>query len=314
MKGLDCYNKELSLGQLYQAIYMKKTCFIVFLLVVSTMNAKVSEIEKKVLLELFKNTHGENWTNSWQLDQPINTWHGVEIKNDHVVGLNLFNNKLIGQLPTSIGKLKYLKILNVAFNQLHGEIPSEITNLQKLEILRLGKNNLTGSIPENIGDMRSLEVLDVYDNKLSGTLPSSIGKLINIRLFVLSNNAIQGEIPNAIGDLIQLKGLELGNNKFDGHLPKSLGQLINLNRLVLSENNLMGDVPEEIFALPELRILQLQNNNLGVDVELKKSVKKSNYALIDMGYKSLRFKNNDIRDFGIDRQTRMADTKFEDVD
>ena len=123
---------------------MKKICFIAFLLVVSAMNAKVSKVEKEVLLELFKSTQGEYWTNSWQLDQPINTWHGVEIENDHIVGLNLFNNNLIGQLPNTIGKLKHLKILNVAFNQLHGQIPSEITSLQKLKILRLGKNNLRG--------------------------------------------------------------------------------------------------------------------------------------------------------------------------
>ena len=314
MKRPDCDNKELSLVQLCLVIYMKKTYFIVLLLVVSTMNAKVSKLEKEVLLELFKNTHGENWMNSWQLDQPMSTWHGVEIENDHVIGLNLFNNKLIGQIPSSIGNLKYLKILNLAFNQLHGQIPSEITGLQKLKILRLGKNNLTGSIPDNIGDMMSLEVLDVYDNDLSGTLPSSIGKLINIRLFVLSNNAIEGEIPKSIGDLIQLEGLELAYNKINGQLPKSLGRLINLNRLILSENNLNGVVPEEVFALPKLRMLQLQNNNLGVDLEMEKSVKNSNFVLLDMGNKSLRFKNDDIQDFRIDRQTRMADTKFEDVD
>ncbi len=140
---------------------MKKICFIVFLLVVSTMNAEVPKVEKEVLLELFMNTQGENWTNTWRLNQPITTWYGVQIENNHIVGLNLFNNNLVGQLPNSIGKLKHLVLLNVAFNQLNGQIPMGITSLRQLNVLRMGKNRFSGSIPENIGDLQSLEILDL---------------------------------------------------------------------------------------------------------------------------------------------------------
>ncbi len=78
------------------------------------MNADVPKVEKEVLLELFRNTQGENWTNTWRLNQPITTWYGVQIENNHIVGLNLFNNNLVGQLPNSIGKLKHLAVLNVS--------------------------------------------------------------------------------------------------------------------------------------------------------------------------------------------------------
>jgi hypothetical protein len=80
------------------------------------------------------------------------------------------------------------------------------------------------------------------------------------------------------------------------------------------ENNLIGSVPENVFALPKLRLLQLQNNQLGVDVELEDSIKKSNYALFDTGYKTLHFENDLLHDLEINEQIRMADTKFEDVD
>ena len=76
-----------------------------------TMNAKLPQSEKEVLLELFSKTQGENWTITWSLDQPMATWHGVEIEDNHVVGLHLFNNNLVGQLPTSIYQLVNLKVL-----------------------------------------------------------------------------------------------------------------------------------------------------------------------------------------------------------
>ena len=108
--------------------------------------------------------------------------------------------------------------------------------------------------------------------------------------------------------------LELGNNKIEGSLPVGLGKLVNLNRLVLHENQLSGAVPSAILTLPKLRVLQLQNNRFGIDLELKEAMKESSFALFDMGLKTLRFKNDDIHDFDIERQSRMADTKFEDMD
>ncbi len=135
-----------------------------------------------------------------------------------------------------------------------------------------------------------------------------------MRMLVLSNNAIEGKIPESIGKLKVLEGLELGNNKIEGSLPEGLGKLVNLNRLVLHENQLSGSVPSAVLALPKLRVLQLQNNQFGVDTELKEAMKRSNYALFDMGLKTLRFENNDTHGFDFEKKTRMVDTKFEDMD
>jgi len=83
---------------------------------------------------------------------------------------------------------------------------------------------------------------------------------------------------------------------------------------VLHENQLSGTVPSAVLSLPNLKVLQLQNNKLGVDLVLRKSENISEYALFDAGYKPVRFKIDDIQKINIERQTRMADTKFEDVD
>ena len=105
-----------------------KVLLLLFVMIVCGMQSKVPQSEKEALLELFHMTHGAHWTLSWSLDEPIANWHGVEIENDHIIGLHLFNNNLVGQLPQSIYKLRYLKVLNVAFNQLSGQIPAEIGN------------------------------------------------------------------------------------------------------------------------------------------------------------------------------------------
>ncbi|PWK25759.1 hypothetical protein LX92_00502 [Maribacter polysiphoniae] len=289
-------------------------CPFIFILFSLSMYAKVPQSEKEVLLALYNNTQGENWTTSWSLNKPVSKWYGVQVEDDHVVGIDLFNNNLVGQLPNSISKLEKLRELNLAFNRLNGEIPEGITSLKHLKVLRMGKNSLTGSIPENIGNLQSLEILELLDNDLSGELPSSIGKLVNIKSIVLSSNELEGEIPDSIGSLTQLEALELGDNKIKGEIPENMGKLLNLNRLVLLENQLIGFVPNNILSLPKLRLLQLQNNNLGMDMAFQKSGNEANYAIFDVGQKILHFDQKPIPKFEFKADTRMADTKFEDED
>ena len=53
-------------------------------------------------------------------------------------------------MPESIGNLTNLSWLNLYNNQLMGEIPSEIGNLTSLSYLSLHNNELTGEIPPEI--------------------------------------------------------------------------------------------------------------------------------------------------------------------
>jgi hypothetical protein len=58
-------------------------------------------------------------------------------------GLDLSNNKLCGDIPSSIGNLKFLDDLNLSHNKLSGKIPSSIANLPSLFSLDLSHNELT---------------------------------------------------------------------------------------------------------------------------------------------------------------------------
>nr|GMD83985.1 probable LRR receptor-like serine/threonine-protein kinase At3g47570 [Ipomoea batatas] len=72
----------------------------------------------------------------------------------NLVSLTLSNNMFLGTLPSTIGKipkflgkLQYLKRLNLSFNHLEGEIPTEGIFKHKTEVELVG-NNLCGGIPQ----------------------------------------------------------------------------------------------------------------------------------------------------------------------
>nr|GME09369.1 probable LRR receptor-like serine/threonine-protein kinase At3g47570 [Ipomoea batatas] len=89
---------------------------------------------------------------------PFNELQGpvpVEISGfKNLVSLNLSNNMFLDTLPSTIreipeflGKLRYLKRLNLSFNHLEGEIPTEGIFKHKTEV-ELGGNNLCGGITQ----------------------------------------------------------------------------------------------------------------------------------------------------------------------
>jgi len=101
--------------------------------------------------------------------------------------LFLYENKLTGTIPDSIGNLNRLEYLSLRENKLNGTIPESIGNLYNLEYLSLSNNKIAGTIPDSIGSLTSLETLYLYNNELSGNIPESIGKL-NLNVLELDNN------------------------------------------------------------------------------------------------------------------------------
>ena len=86
-----------------------------------------------------------------------------------------------GTIPTSIGSLSKLEILNLEGSiSISGTIPLELWKLPKLRILNLRGIGLEGHLPDDdddlqIGLSQALEVLDLGGNALNGTLPAILG-------------------------------------------------------------------------------------------------------------------------------------------
>ena len=91
-------------------------------------------------------------------------------------------------------------------------MPTEIGNLTNLTILNLRHNQFTGVIPSEIGNLTNLNTLDLRYNQFDGEIPSEIGNLVNLIYLKLRDNHFTGVIPVSICDLDILWDV---NNFFD---------------------------------------------------------------------------------------------------
>ena len=79
--------------------------------------------------------------------------------------LDLSNNSLTGALPSQIGQLKKLRVLDASGNRMTG-VPAEIGQLSALQDLDLSENALTG-LPMELGNLQNLRRLDLRGNNVS---------------------------------------------------------------------------------------------------------------------------------------------------
>ena len=96
---------------------------------------------------------------------------------ESVTGITLFNLSLTGTIPSSIGSLTSLQIMDLSYNRLNGTMPSSIGSLTLLTSINLSINRLAGTIPSSIGTLTTLQQLSFNQNNLYGSIPSSVGSL-----------------------------------------------------------------------------------------------------------------------------------------
>ncbi|GFZ21190.1 leucine-rich repeat (LRR) family protein [Actinidia rufa] len=148
--------------------------------------------------------------------------------------LDLHSNLLEGPLPIPPPSTRYFFISQ---NKLSGEIPSSICNAKVLEILDLSHNNFSSAIPSCLGNFsESLSILNLKSNAFHGAIPLTFGKYSRIRNLNLNGNQFEGPVPPSLSNCQRLEVLDLGNNKINDSFPYWLGTLPELQVLVLRSN------------------------------------------------------------------------------
>ncbi len=272
-------------------------CILILILMAVSASADIPDIERKALIDLYRHTNGDNWTNNsgWKTP-PLDSdgfampgtesnWYGVitETKWEEFVSkLYLDGNQLKGTIPDSLGNLENLQILNLNNNQLNGHIPRWSSRLKNLTDLRLAGNqlrtihenirnitNLTKldlhhnelrDIPEWLKNMENLTTLNLKDNQLN-KIPEWLGDMKNLTWLGLAKNEFTGTIPDSVKNLTHLTKLDLSYNKLQ-FIPEWIGDMISLTSLRLTANKLAGKIPDNITALENLKELDLSANNL----------------------------------------------------
>ena len=189
---------------------------------------------------------------NWTSNVPIESWDGVTLGGSpiRVVRLILQGHGLSGGIPSELGSLSGLEILDLYGNRLSGGIPSELGSRSRVEILQLGNNQLTGEIPPEIGVLPNLQVLSLVHNQLDSEIPSELGGLSRLELLRVEGNRLTGEVPSELGRLSELRELSLDYNQLNGAIPSELGGLPELGGLFLARNPLTGCIPRGLENLP----------------------------------------------------------------
>ncbi|XP_060668127.1 receptor-like protein 33 [Ziziphus jujuba] len=100
---------------------------------------------------------------------------GVEMENDKISiifkSIDLSNNRFDGEIPSSIGNLQAVVVLNSSSNRFTGPIPSSIGNIREVESLDHSNNKLIGRIPQQLTNLSFLAYLNLSQNQLTGQIP-----------------------------------------------------------------------------------------------------------------------------------------------
>ncbi|GAA3591156.1 hypothetical protein Q4Q39_15825 [Flavivirga amylovorans] len=239
---------------------------------------EVSAADRQTLIDFYNATNGDSWTNtintnqSWLVNDPASSvcdWYGVTVDvASNVVGIQLPNNNVRGDIPAFIENLIDLKTLDLSENNVIGEIPITLGNLVNLETLNLSNNVLVGEIPATLGNLVALQTLNLGANRFTESIPDTIGGLQELVSLDLNGNKLTGSIPTSLYSLLKLEAVKLQDNKLSGTINSAIGNLTQLQEFWLSNNNFSGSIPTTITTIPVLRSVRLDNNSFGGDIPL----------------------------------------------
>ena len=135
--------------------------------------------EMQVLIDMFNNLAGDNWTNNtnWDgdldltIESPVynaSIWHGVTTDTinggKHITSIMLPYRNLVGTLPDNLGNLTKLRSFAINHNTISGVVPSSFASCTDLETASLHHNKLEGDVPD-LTDLANLNSLQLSQNK-----------------------------------------------------------------------------------------------------------------------------------------------------
>ncbi|KAH6767933.1 hypothetical protein C2S51_000161 [Perilla frutescens var. frutescens] len=182
--------------------------------------------------------------------------------------LKAFSCRILDPIPDEIGNLSNLLWLNLGYNHFTGAIPTTLGRIRSLKNLEIHGNRFQGSISPVLCNLNHLYSLNLAINNLYGQIPSCLGNLSSLREIYMSRNEFNSNIASVswfhkdASNVKNLVALDLSWNQLSGKIPSTISQLQNLVRLSLSRNKLTGSVVEFLTDLKDLQHLDLSHNNL----------------------------------------------------
>ncbi|CAK9877021.1 unnamed protein product [Sphagnum jensenii] len=244
--------------------------------------------DAQVLLQLVRSAAPGTWDalSGWNSSSgfgnpnPCADWVGISCNpsTGRVVNITLAGMRLGTDIPSQLGDLGALQLLNLSNCNLTGQIPAEFGNCSALKQLDVSQNLLTGTIPDELSMLQSLETLGLSFNNLTGSIPAALANCTKLVDIHLENNALSGSLPLEFGSLTQLQFLTLWKNQLSGSIPLTLANCTLLQRLDLSGNQLLGELPSKLFGLKNLQAMLLFDNRFSANLVNLQSLDLSHNA------------------------------------
>nr|XP_023906334.1 receptor-like protein 9DC3 [Quercus suber] len=184
--------------------------------------------------------------------------------------LDMSDNELTGNVPSSIGALSSLKSLVLQSNKLNGSLPTQgLCELKKLEELDLSWNNFEGTLPSCLYNLTSLQMLDLNGNYFRGNISSHlIAGLTSLKHIDLSYNLFDGFSFSSFANLSKLESIQFMCDEKKVNIETETSDwvpLFQLEFLVISNcnlNKLSNQIPTFLFHQHSLRVLDLSYSML----------------------------------------------------
>ncbi|KAF8035620.1 hypothetical protein BT93_C1608 [Corymbia citriodora subsp. variegata] len=141
-------------------------------------------------------------------------------------GLSLRNCWKLGKLPTSIGKLELLEVIDLSYTGIMN-MPRSVKDLRNLKTLKMAHTPLQ-KFPKDIVNLENLEEIDIpCCRSLEGEVRCDISGLSSLRILRLSSSDVSG-LPPSICHLSHLQTLDLLDCDRLRALPKLPSSLLSL--------------------------------------------------------------------------------------
>ncbi len=221
------------------------------------------QADSLALVSFYNINDGANWEFAWDLNQPMDTWAGIDVNGFGCVSrIEIVEEELITTFHSDLGNLSYLTHLILRYANITGGFPQEILGLTNLLRLNLKGNSLVGNLPNQIDQLTRLQRFNLSENNFTGDIPTALTNLEDLRSINLKGNDLTGHIPSEIGNISTLNFLDLSGNELTGPIPTGLGNISNIEEIRLYNNNLIGGIPNELGNFQQLSHFDIRNNNL----------------------------------------------------
>ncbi|CAA0832213.1 Leucine-rich repeat receptor protein kinase EMS1 [Striga hermonthica] len=151
------------------------------------------------LSKLYGLTHLDLSSNMLTAELPVELLRMVNL-----VGLYAQHNRLSGHIDRLFGKLDSwrLQIANLSCNSFTGTLPSSLGNMSYLTVLDLHRNSFTGLI----------QYLDISENSFDGQIPPELCAPTSLYYLNLAENELNGPVPRN-GLCLKINKSSLASNK-----------------------------------------------------------------------------------------------------